>query len=102
MTYAEEVRAACRRRGSIEEEPDVESMYFISTLPWIHYTNLIQPVAGGEDANPRITWGKFEADAQGRKHLPVTVLAHHSLVDGIHIAQFYRNLESEIRKIVET
>ena len=102
MAYAEDVRAACRQKASIEEEPEVESMYFISTMPWVHYTSLIQPVCGGEDSNPRITWGKFEADAHGRKHLPVTILAHHSLVDGIHIAQFYRNLESEIRKIVET
>ena len=102
MAYAEEVRAACRRKGSIEEEPEVESMYFISTLPWVHYTNLIQPVAGGEDSNPRITWGKFQEDSRGRKQLPVTVLVHHSLVDGIHIAQFYSNLEAEIRKIVET
>ena len=102
IPYAEAVRAQCRANATIEEEDDVESMYFISTLPWIHYTSLIQPVCGGEDANPRITWGKFQPDAQGRKQLPVTILAHHSLVDGIHIAQFYRNLESEIRKIVET
>ena len=102
MTYAEEVRSACRRKGSIEEEPDVESMYFISTLPWIHYTNLIQPVAGGDDSHPRITWGKFQEDSRGRKQLPVTVLAHHGLVDGIHLAQFYSNLEAEIRRIVET
>lgn len=99
MTYAEEARRACREKGGIEEDEAVESMYFISTLPWLHYTALIQPVAGGEEANPRITWGKFEEDSCGRKQMPVTVLAHHGLVDGIHIAQFYQNLEKQIRQM---
>ena len=75
----------------------MESMYFISTLPWLHYTELIQPVGGGDDSNPRITWGKFQKDFQGREQLPVTLLAHHGLVDGIHIARFFENLEKQLR-----
>lgn len=100
IPYAEAVREQCRISGSIEEDEDVESMYFISTLPWLHYTALIQPVAGGDESNPRITWGRFEADHRGRLQLPVTLLAHHGLVDGLHIAAFYRNLEREIQSIV--
>lgn len=97
MTYAESERARCRASGSIEEDDDVESMYFISSLPWLHYTALIQPVAGGDESNPRITWGKYAEDHRGRLQLPVTLLAHHGLVDGIHIAQFYRNLDEQIQ-----
>ena len=52
--------------GSLREDANVESMYFISTLPWLHYSALIQPVAGGEESNPRITWGAFVPDAEGR------------------------------------
>jgi chloramphenicol O-acetyltransferase type A len=101
LAYAETERAQCRLSGSIEEDSDVECMYFVSALPWLHYTALIQPVAGGDESNPRITWGKFQQDASGRLQLPVSLLAHHGLVDGIHIAQFYRNLEIEIQKCVE-
>ena len=100
IPYAEEMRKRAREQGSIDEDDDAESMYFISTLPWLHYTAMIQPVAGGEESNPRITWGKFQEDYQGRKQLPVTLLAHHALVDGIHIAMFYQNLEQQINKIV--
>ena len=100
IPYAVEARNLCRQDGSIDEDDDSDSMYFISTLPWLHYTAMIQPVAGGEESNPRITWGKFQEDYCGRKQLPVTLLAHHALVDGIHIAMFYRNLEQEIKKIV--
>lgn len=74
-------------------------MYFISTLPWIRYTSLIQPVAGGDESNPRITWGKYEHTADGRLVMPVSVLAHHVLVDGAHIAAFYKNLDFEIARL---
>lgn len=100
IPYAEEMRRRCRQNASIEEDDDVESMYFISSLPWLHYTAMIQPVAGGEESNPRITWGKFEEDAKGRLQLPVTLLAHHSLVDGVHIARFYQKLTEHIFRIV--
>ena len=100
IPYAVEARNQCRQNGSIDEDDDSDSMYFVSTLPWLHYTAMIQPVAGGEESNPRITWGRFQEDYRGKKQLPVTILAHHALVDGIHIALFYQNLEQEIKKIV--
>ena len=100
IPYAEEIRKKCRLNGTIEEEDDVESMYFISAVPWLHYTALIQPVACGDESNPRITWGKYEKDYLGRYQMPVTILAHHGLVDGIHIAQFYKNLEEQIQKLM--
>ncbi len=72
-------------------------MYFVSTLPWLNYTSLIQPVAGGDESNPRITWGRYETDPEGRTHMPVSILAHHALVDGIHLTRFYENLEAEVK-----
>lgn len=101
IPYSARMRKQCRITGSIEEDKDVESMFFISTLPWIHYTALIQPVAGGDESNPRITWGKFEEDHRGRIQLPVTILAHHGLVDGIHIAQFYKELEQQLQNLMQ-
>ena len=98
LVQAGRARAACRENG-IEEDADVESMLFISTLPWVHYTSLIQPVAGGDESNPRITWGRYDVGADGRAVMPVSILAHHALVDGIHIAQFYSNLDAEQQKL---
>ena len=89
LAKAEGAREAARTSGSIEEEDEVKSMYFISTLPWLHYTQLVQPVACGEESNPRFTWGKYQADASGRMMMPLSVLVHHALADGLHIARFY-------------
>ena len=97
---AEKARAACKS-GGITEDSDVESMYFISTMPWLHYTSLIQPVSGGDESNPRITWGKYEVNHQGRMMMPVSILVHHALVDGIHIALFYENLKNRIAEYSE-
>lgn len=49
---------------------------------------------------PRITWGRYRETESGRIMMPVSILAHHALVDGEHIAQFYANLEQEIKKFV--
>ncbi len=93
-------RAAVRESGSIEEEAEVQSMYFISTLPWLHYTSLIQPVCCGEESNPRITWGKYQETA-GRMMLPLSVLVHHALADGLHIARFYEAFNQTMRDLMK-
>ena len=101
LPYAEAARAACRERGSIEEDDDVEGLYFVTSLPWLRYTQLIQPTAGGDESNPRISWGRFEADWRGRLMMPVTLLAHHALLDGAQVAQFYKNLEIEMAAVAK-
>lgn len=101
LPYAVETRRRCRGMLSINEEADVERLYFMTSLPWLHYTQLVQPTAGGDESNPRISWGKFEPDFRGRLMLPVTLLAHHALVDGLHIARFYENLNAEIAKLIK-
>ena len=101
LVQAESARTAAREGGSIEEEDEVQSMYFISTLPWLHYTQLIQPVACGEESNPRFNWGKYQPDDKGRVMMPLSVLVHHALADGIHIAQFYEAFGKQTKLICE-
>lgn len=99
LPYAEREQEKARLRNSIEEEEtDSRDKFFVSTLPWISYASLIQPVPIPADTNPRITWGKFFSQGE-RTMLPVTVLCHHALVDGIHISRFYENLEEEMLEI---
>lgn len=98
---AENARAAARRHATIEEDAaDAESMFFVSTLPWLHYTCLSEPT--GSDSNPRFSWGKYEADHRGRLMMPLSVTAHHGLVDGVHIARFYQQLDMQFQRIAQT
>ena len=96
MTYAAAQRERARAGASIEEEDDVESLFFISTVPWLHYRSFYQPNYGPESSKPAITWGKYQPDHSGRLMMPLTILAHHSLVDGLQIAGFYREIEARL------
>ena len=40
LPYAEERKNAARTDGNIEEDEDALPCFFISTLPWMRYTNL--------------------------------------------------------------
>lgn len=96
MAYASAQRERARAGASIEEEDDVESLLFISTVPWLHYRSIQQPNYGPDSSNPAITWGRYEPDYRGRLMMPLTILAHHALVDGLQIAAFYREIEKVI------
>lgn len=96
IVYAARAQEEAKRQGSIAEaEEDIYDKFFISTLPWVSYTSLIQPVPIPADSNPRITWGKYFRQGE-QTLLPVSVLCHHALVDGRHIGDFYRYLEEEM------
>ena len=99
MAYALGRRRAAIAGASIEEEEDVEGMYFISTVPWLHYRDFSQPNFGPEASNPAITWGKYLPDFRGRLMMPLTLSCHHALVDGLQIAQFYREVEACLQRI---
>lgn len=99
IVYAAGEQEEAKRRGSIAEtESDIYDKFFISTLPWLSYTSLIQPVPVPADSNPRITWGKYFLQG-GQTLLPVSVLCHHALVDGRHITDFYSFLGEEISRL---
>lgn len=56
IPYAIKEQEKAKENPSIEESEDVSLGYFfISTLPWISYTSLMNPVPVPADSNPRIT-----------------------------------------------
>lgn len=99
IVYAQNQQQLARSGGVFQEYDEVLGYYFVSIIPWLHYSALLQPAACGDESNPRITWGKFKQDNNGRLKLPLSILAHHALVDGIHITRFYENISEEIKKI---
>lgn len=92
------VRAQEEAKTARRLDSDTDELIFISTLPWISYVSFLQPTPIPADSNPRITWGKYFVQGD-RILMPVSVLCHHALVDGLHIAQFYQYLEEECRKV---
>lgn len=96
LPYAQAEQARVKAAGSIEEDPEESrGCFFISSLPWLSYTALVQAVPTPADSNPRISWGKY-FESGGRTLLPLSVLVHHALADGKQIADFYENLNARL------
>ncbi len=56
-------------RGTLTEDGDVRSFFFVSSVPWVHYSQLQHPAESPDDSNPRISWGKY-VTVNGRTTLP--------------------------------
>lgn len=99
LRLAAQARARARESAGIEEDPDVDSELFITTLPWIHYEHITMPVKGKGPDNPQICWGKYEPDADGRLMMPLSLYVNHALMDGVHIARFFEQTERLISSL---
>ena len=69
-----------------------------SPMPWLTYTHISHTNSGKKDnATPLFDWGKY-FERNGRIILPISVQAHHSFVDGIHIGKFADELQRYMDK----
>ena len=96
LPYAKAEQARALSGGIQEGADEALPLLYISTLPWISYTSLVQPVPYPADSNPRITWGKWHKEGD-TVMMPVSVLCHHGLIDGRQIADFYQELDQSLR-----
>lgn len=97
LARAQAAQARAKAQPSLEDggEEDSLPLFFVSCLPWVSYEGLIQPTPVPADTNPRITWGRWRQEGE-KIVLPVSLLCNHALVDGVHMAAFYRCLEEEL------
>ena len=80
---------------SIEDEPGQDDLLYITSIPWVSFTNITHPIQMNPvDSIPRIAWGKYFEEG-GNIKLPISVDVHHALVDGVHIGQYF-NIIQEI------
>ncbi len=78
----------------LREGRRVDLVHF-STVPWFRFTGLNHArarIAG--ESEPKITLGKFSEVEPGKFQIPVSVMAHHGLVDGFQVAEYLQTLGS--------
>lgn len=67
-----------------------------STFPWHKFTALLHPTNFDKSESvPKITFGKFFIQNE-RKLLPISIEAHHGLVDGLHLANYLNEFQREL------
>lgn len=69
------------------EEED-ENLIYMTTIPWVSFTSIMHPISFPVDSVPRIAWGKY-FQSEGRLKMPLSVQAHHALMDGFHLGKFF-------------
>lgn len=99
LPYARrEQEEAKKHHGFVNQDEDESGMFFTSCVPWIRFTQVVQPVPIPADSNPRIVMGQYFKEGD-RTMMPLHIQCHHGLVDGWHVSEFYRifqELESEL------
>lgn len=67
-----------------------------SIIPWFSFTALLHPTNFDRtDSVPKITFGKI-VKREGKMFLPVSVEAHHGLMDGLHIAKYLQEFQEQL------
>ena len=67
-----------------------------STFPWHKFTALLHPTNFDKtESVPKITFGKFFVQ-NDQKLLPISIEAHHGLVDGLHLSMYLNEFQREL------
>lgn len=86
---ADERIALIRANPILEDEPGQDDLLFMTSIPWVSFTGLQHPIhMHPTDSVPRIAWGKFFPE-NDRLKMPLAVQAHHALMDGFHVGQYF-------------
>lgn len=92
-TYCELALKTAREQQEYFTGPLGNDVFQCSPMPWVTYTHISHTNSGKKDnATPLFDWGKYY-EKDGRILMPVSVQAHHSFVDGIHIGRFVDKLQ---------
>ncbi len=96
LVYGRERQEEAKHHHGFTNGEDETEKIFVSCVPWVSFTQCIQPVPIPADCNPRIVFGKFIKEGE-RTLMPLHIQCNHALVDGLHLGRFY----SAFEKIVE-
>jgi chloramphenicol O-acetyltransferase type A len=66
-----------------------DNVIHYSSLPWLHFTALSHARAFRfKDCIPKISFGKIIENDKGKMLMPISIHAHHALVDGSDLGHF--------------
>ena len=90
---ARERIAHVRAQPTLKDEAGLDNLLFMTSIPWISFTSFMHPIHMHPiDSVPRFAWGKIHT-VDGRQVMPLSVQAHHALMDGLHVARYFAKLQ---------
>lgn len=92
--YCELAQKTANEQEQYFTGPLGNDVFQCSPMPWVTYTHISHTNSGKKDnATPLFDWGKYY-EKNGRIMIPVSVQAHHSFVDGLHVGRFTEKLQA--------
>ena len=96
--YVELAAKTAREQKEYFTGPLGNDAFQCSPMPWITYTHISHTNSGKKDnATPLFDWGRYY-EKDERIVMPLSVQAHHSFVDGIHIGKFADRLQKYLNE----
>jgi chloramphenicol O-acetyltransferase type A len=98
---AEAMIERMKTNPSFEDEPGADDYLFLSAFPWVSFTSVTHAMNHSrKDSVPRIAWGKY-FHREGKVLMPLAVQAHHAVVDGSDLGQYYQRIHRSLKKSEE-
>ena len=76
-----------------------DRLVYLSCLPWLDFTGVLNNREGPDDGTPQVIWGKYRREPDGRLTLPYSIDANHRLMDGLHLGKFAQNLQTRLEDV---
>lgn len=96
--YVELAAKTAREQKEYFTGPLGNDVFQCSPMPWITYTHISHTNSGKKDnATPLFDWGRYY-EKDERIVMPLSVQAHHSFVDGIHIGEYADRLQKYLNE----
>jgi chloramphenicol O-acetyltransferase type A len=90
------IEAAKSKIGLEANAGERDDLAYLSCMPWLDYTSINNALPGPDDCIPRVSWGKFTADGNGRHSMAMTIEAHHALVDGRQVGEYFLAVQTAL------
>jgi chloramphenicol O-acetyltransferase type A len=87
------IDGAKREPPPLDARAGQDDLIYHSVIPWVSFTSISHARDSRQKSGiPKVSFGKFR-EASGRIWMPVSVEAHHALMDGLHAGRFFERLQ---------
>ncbi|MBV8858986.1 MAG: chloramphenicol acetyltransferase [Acidobacteria bacterium] len=87
------IERARREPPPLDARAGQDDLIYHSVIPWVSFTSISHARDSRQQSGiPKVSFGKYR-EANGRVLMPVSVEAHHALLDGLHAGRFFERLQ---------
>lgn len=91
--FLERSKGCQQPHSQLNDQDENPAQVHYSVIPWVHFSGLTHPRNYGiGDSIPKIVFGKYTPSGEAVT-MPVSVEAHHALMDGFHMGKYFDGLQ---------